>query len=128
MEPAHAAGKDFIPVEISRLETRRRFVSPVVKNHRSAHAVTAVAIDGGNVRTADSIVLEALIKWPDPHRPYSLCNQFADWVIHHRRRYPGLQAEAVRQIGGDNVLAAADMNLAFDRFAKWNDARIEAMD
>ena len=128
MEPAHALGKDFVPVEVSRLETRRRLVSPVVKDDRSAHAVTAVAIDGGNVRTADPIVLEALIEWFDPHRPHSLCDQFADWVIHHRRRYSGLQAKAVRQIGSDVVFAAADMNLTFGRFAKGNDAWIEAMD
>src|SRR5437016_1012862 len=128
MKPAHAAGKNFIPIEVSRLETRCRLVRAVVKDDRSAHAVTAVTIDGGNVRPTDSIVLETFIEWLDPHRPYTLGNQFADWVIHHRRRYPGLQAEAIRQIGGDVVFTAADMNLTFGRFAKGNDARIEAMD
>ena len=73
-------------------------------------------------------MFEALIEWLDPHRSYSLCNQFADWVVHHRRRDSGLQAEAVRQIGSDVVFAAADMNLTFGRFAKGNDAWIEAMD
>src|SRR5437899_7676011 len=128
MEPAHAPGKNFVPVEVSRLETRRCLVRPVVENHRSAHAVTSVAVDGGNVRTADPIVLEALVEWFDSHRSDSLGNQFADWIIHHRRRYPGLQAEAVCQIGSDVVFAATDMNLTFGRFAKVNDARIEAMD
>src|SRR2546425_4099948 len=128
MEPAHAPGKNVVPVEVSRLETRRSLVRPVVENHRSAHAITSVAIDGGNVRPADTVVLEAFIEWFDSHRSDSLGNQFADWIINHRRRYPGLQAEAVRQIGSDVVFAAADMNLTFGRFAKGNDARIEAMD
>src|SRR6266446_1444370 len=128
MEPAHAAGKDFFPIKVSGFQQRRRLVRAVVENHRSTHAVTAVAIDGGNVWPADPIVFEAFIEWIDPHRPYALGNQFADWVINHRRGYPGLQAEAVRQIRSDVVFAAADMNLTFGRFAKGNDARIEAMD
>src|SRR2546429_9660925 len=85
MEPAHAAAKDFFPIEVSRFQKRRRLVRAVVKNHWSAHAVTPVAIDGGNVRTADAIVLEALIEWLDPHRSHALRNQFADWRSEERR-------------------------------------------
>src|SRR5439155_26911713 len=95
---------------------------------RCAPAVTALGKDVAHVRTADPILLVVLLQWFDPHRPHSLFDHFADWVIHHRRRYSGLQAKAVRQIGSDVVFAAADMNLTFDRFAKGNDAWIEAMD
>ena len=90
--------------------------------------MAAVAVDCGNVRPAHPVVLEAFIEWLDTHRPHSLGNQFADRIVHHRRRYSGPQAEAVRQIGGDVKLTAADMNLTFGRFAEGNDSRIKAVD
>ena len=40
----------------------------------------------------------------------------------------GLQAEAVRQVGGDVELAAADMDLALGRLAKGDDSRVQAVD
>ena len=128
VEPAHAAGEDRLPVEIARLELRGGFIRAVVEHHRGAHALAAVAVDGGHVGTVDAVVLESLVKWLDAHGPHALGDQVADRVIHHGRGDAGLQAEAIRQIGGAVELAAADVDLALGRLAEGNDARIEAMD
>src|SRR5206468_1333468 len=84
VEPAHAAGEDSLPVEVTRFEPRRRFVTAIVEDDRRAHTVAAVAIHGGHVRTGDSVVLEALVEGFDAHRFDALGNQFTDWIIDHR--------------------------------------------
>ena len=38
VEPAHALAEDRLPVEVARLQQRRRFVAAVVEHHRRAHA------------------------------------------------------------------------------------------
>src|SRR5688500_15673425 len=56
VEPAHAAGKDGTPVEVTWLKLGGRLVGPVVEHDRCAHAVTAVAVDRGQVRAVDAVV------------------------------------------------------------------------
>src|SRR5260370_16041128 len=126
MKPAHAASKNFVPVKISWLKARRSLVGSVVKNHRRAHAIAAVAIDRGNVWAANPVVRESLIEWLDAHRSDTLGNQLTDRIVHHRRHYPGPQPKAISQIGRDVIFTAAYMNLTFSRFAERNDPRINA--
>ena len=128
MEPAHARAENLLPVEIAGLEQRAGFVAAVVKHHGGAHAVALVAVHRGVVRAAHAVVLEFLVKWLHAHRPHALGNQVANGIIHQRRRDAGVQAEAVRKIGGAIELAAADVDVALGRLAKRDDARIEAVD
>ena len=70
VEPAHAAAEDRVPVEVARLQLRGGLVGAVVEDDRRAHAVAAIAVDGGHVRPADAVVLEALVERRDPHRAH----------------------------------------------------------
>src|SRR5581483_1271748 len=99
----------------------------VVKNDRCAHAVAAIAIDRGHVRTADAIVIEMLVEGLDAHPPHAFSDEIANRIIDHGSRDPGAQAKAVGEISRHVKLAAANMNLALSRFAKWHDAGIESM-
>ena len=127
VEPADAAGKDGLPVEIARLEQGAGLVAAVVEDHGRAHALAAVAIDGGHVGAVHAVVLEVLVEGLDAHGPHPLGDQVADGIIHHGRGDAGLQAEAVGQVGGDVELAAADVDLALGGLAEGDDARVEAM-
>ncbi len=128
MEPAHAVGKDGLPVEVARLELGAGFVAAVVEDNGRAHALAAVAINGGHVWAVDAVVFEVLIERLDAHRPDAFGNQLADGIIHHRRGDAGLHAEAVGEFGGDVELPAADVDLALSRLAERDDARIKPMD
>ena len=75
-----------------------------------------------------AVVGEPLVERLHPHRPHPLGDQFADRVVDHRRGDAGLQAEAVRQVGRDVELAAADVDLARGRLAERDDSRIQPMD
>ena len=99
----------------------------VVEDHRGAHAVAAVAIDGGHVRAGDAIVLEALVERLDAHGADALGDQVADRVIDHGGGDAGLEPEAIGQIGGDVELAAADVDVAFRGLAERDDAGVQAM-
>ena len=112
VKPPHAARRDRLPVEIARLELRRRFIAAVVKHDRRPHAVALVAIDRGHVRPGHAVVLELLVERPHTHRPHPLGNQIADRIIDHRRGDARLQPKAVGQVRRDVELAAADMDLA----------------
>ncbi len=62
------------------------------------------------------------------HRADAFGDQVADGIIHHGGRHPGVQAEAVGQVGGAVELPAADVDLALGRLAEGDDPRVEAMD
>ena len=128
VKPPHAAREDGVPIEIAGLQQRSGFVGAVVENHRCAHTVALVAIDGRDIRARDAVVLEALIERPHAHGFDPLSHQIADRVTNHRRSDACLQTKAVRQVGRDVELAAADVNLALGRLAKRNDARVQTVD
>ena len=116
------------PVEVARLELRRRLVGAVVEDDRAAHAVAAVAVDGGHVRPGDAVVREPLVERPHAHRADALGDQVADRVVDHGRGDAGAQAEAVGEVGGDVELAAADVDLARVCLAERDDPGIETVD
>ena len=125
MEPAHAGAEDRVPVEVARLQLRRRLVAAVVEDDGRAHAVAAIAVDRGHVRAPGAVVLEHLVERRHAHRPHPPGDQIADRVLDHRRRDAGAQAEAVGQVGGGVELAAADVDRAGRGLAKRDDARVE---
>ena len=87
--------------------------------------MAAVAVHGGDVRAAHAVVLEPLVKRRDARLANACLNQFADAVVHHGGRDTGVKLEAIRQVGGNVVLAAGDMNLDRTRFAKRDYTRVE---
>ena len=127
MEPADAPREEARPVEVARLQERAGLVRAVVKDHRRPDPLASVAIDGGDVRTTDAVVVEPLVEGCHPGFANPRLHQFADRVFDHRRRDARLETEAVRQVGGDVVLAARDVDLNRPRFAKRDDPRIEPM-
>ena len=128
MEPAHAVRKHGLPIDIARLQLRGCFIRAVIENHRSTHAIAAIAINRGYVGPGNAIVLEVLIERMHAHGTHPFGNQITDRIIHHRTHHAGLHPETIRQIGRYIKLAAAHMNLAFGRFAERDDARVQAMD
>ena len=88
VEPAHAAGEDRLPVEVAGLEQAAGLVGAVVEDDRRADAVAAVAVDGGDVRPADAVVLEPLVERRDAHLADAGLHQLADGVVDHRRATP----------------------------------------
>ena len=66
----------------------------VVKDHRRAHAVAAVAVNGRHVRAGDAVVLEMLVERLHAHGAHALGDQIADRIIDHRGGDAGLQAES----------------------------------
>jgi hypothetical protein len=128
VKPAHARAEDFVPVEVARLELARGLVGAVVEDHRRAHAVTLVAVDGGHVRAAHAVVLEPLVERSHAHGAHALGDQVADGIVHHRGGDAGLEAEAVGQVGRDVELAAADVDGALGGLAERDDAGVEAVD
>ena len=121
------AREDGLPIEIAGLQQRARLVAAVVEDHRRAHPVAAIAVDRRHVRAVDAVVLEALVERPDAHGAHALGDQVADRIIDHGAGDAGLHPEAVRQIGGDIELAAADVDLALAGLAEGDDARIQTM-
>jgi len=57
LEPPHATGEDDRPVKVSWLK-QRRLVGPIVKDRWRPHTLAAIAINGGDVRAINPIVLE----------------------------------------------------------------------
>src|SRR5260221_13329498 len=98
MEPTDAVRENVLPIEVAWLEARPRFVGAVVEDHRRTNAVTAVAVDGGDVRPGDTVVGETLVERLDAHSPDALGHQVADRVIDHGRGDAELIAEAVGEV------------------------------
>ena len=48
VEPAYPGPEDRRPVEVSRFQPGRGFVTAVIEHDRRAHAVTTIAVDGGH--------------------------------------------------------------------------------
>ena len=78
MEPAHAAGEDARPVEVAGLEQRAGLVGAVVEDDGRAHAVAAIAVDGGDVGAAHAVVLEPLVERRDAGLADAGLHQLAD--------------------------------------------------
>ena len=76
---------------------------------------------------AHAIVLEQLVKRRDARFTHPRLHQFADAVIDHGGGDACSQPEAIRQAGGDVVLAAGDMHLERTRLAERHHARIESV-
>ncbi len=125
MEPTYSAAEDSFPVEIARLKARGSFIAAIVKYDRYAHAKPLIAIDRRHVWTGDAVMRETLIEWLDAHGLDALGNQMSDGIIHHRSRNTGPQLETVCQVGGHIKFAATDVNPAFNRFVKGNNARVQ---
>ena len=76
MKPANAAGKNFFPVKIARLQLGRRFVAAIIKHHRSPDALAAVAVNGGHIGPVDTVVFEIFVKRTNTHGFDAFSNQF----------------------------------------------------
>ena len=106
---------------------RAGFVAAVIKDHGRAHALAAVAIDGGHVGAVDAVMFEVFVERLDAHGAHPLGDQVADGIIHHGADDARLHAEAVRQVGGAIELAAADVDLALGGLAEGDDSRVQTM-
>src|ERR1039457_4625192 len=127
VKPPHTGSENGVPIEVARLQQRSGFVRPVVEHHGRAYAVAAVAVNGRHVRARHAVVLESLVERLHAHGLHALRDQVADGVIDHGGGDSRGHAETIRQIGGDVVLPAADVNLALGRLTKWNHAGIQAV-
>src|ERR1700687_5036891 len=107
MKPANAAGENRLPIEIARLQPRRRFVRSVVEDYRRADAVAAIAVNCCDIRASNAVVVEALVERFNAHRLYTLGHQIADRIVDDGGSNAGLQSETVSQIGCNVELAAA---------------------
>ena len=87
--------------------------------------MAAVAVDGRHVGAVDPVMLESLIKGFDAHGAHPFSDQVANRIIHHGSHHAGVQAEAVGQVGGHVIFAAAGMHLPFGGFAEGDDAWID---
>src|SRR6202043_2859502 len=67
VEPSHATAKNDVPVEIASLQATCRFVRAIVKDDGPADAKASVAVNGGHVRAADTIMREPLVERFHPH-------------------------------------------------------------
>ena len=128
VEPPHAAGEDRLPVEVAGLEQRPGLVGAVVEDDRRADAGAAVAVHGGHVRPADAVVRERLVEGRHAVLADAPLDHLADGVVHHRGGDAGLEAEAVRQVGGDVVLAAGHVDVEAAGLAERDDAGVEPVD
>ena len=73
-------------------------------------------------------MLEALVERLHAHGANTLGDQVANRIVDHGGSDAGVQAKAIRQVGGAIELAAANVDAALGRFAKRNDARIKTVD
>ncbi len=87
--------------------------------------MAAVAVHGGDIRTAHAVVLEPLVERRDARFTNARLHQLADAVVHHRRGNAGTELEAIRQVGRDIVFAAGDVNLNGTGLAKRDYTRVE---
>src|SRR5687767_13587228 len=90
--------------------------------------MAAIAVNGSHVGTVHAVMLEPLVKRFDPHRFYTLGDQFSNRVVDDRRGDACLHSKTIGEVGGAIEFAAAHMDGAAGCFAKRNDAWIEAMD
>src|SRR5206468_11313811 len=121
-------GKNLLPIEVAWFELRRRLIAAIVKHYRRANSLAAVAIDGRQVRSMNAIMFELFVEGLDAHRPNAFGDQVADGIIDHGGGNTRSQPEAIRQIGGDIKFRAADMDLAFRRFAERDDTGVQPVD
>ena len=128
MEPAHAAGKNFLPIEIAGFEKSASLIRPVVKYDRRADALAAITVYRRHIRSVDAIMLEVFIERLHPHGFHPFRDQIADGIVHHGGRNSRFQSETIGQIGGAVELATAHMDQALRRFAERNDSGIQTMD
>ena len=128
VEPAHAALKELLPIEIAGFELRGRLVATVVKHYRRADAMPSVAINRRHVWAPNAVVLESLVERFDADGSHTFGDQLTDRIIHERRGDAGAKTETIREVGSHVEFAAADVDLAFGGFAKWDDSRVEPMD
>src|SRR5207247_7376098 len=124
---ADATGEDLGPIEVPRLEQGAGLVGPVVENDRRTDALAAVAEDGGNVRSADAVVLKPLVERRDAGLAHPRLHQLANAVVDHGRGDAGPQSEAIGQVRGYVVLAAGNVDLHGPRLAKREHAGVEPM-
>ena len=127
VKPAHALFENFLPLKITRLQLRRRFVATIVKHHRRAHALPAVAVNGGHVGPVHAVVFEMFVKRLHAHGAHAFRDQIANRIFHHRGRNAGVEAKTIGEICGDVKFTAADVDIAVGRFAEGNNARIQPM-
>ena len=128
VEPADAGCKDRVPVEIAGLEHGAGFVGPVVKHEGGPDALAAVAVNCGQVRPPDAVVVEPLVERCYTGLAHPRLHELADAVADHGGRDARAQAKAIRQPRGHVVFAARDVNLERACLAEGNDARVEAVD
>lgn len=128
MEPAHTLAKKLLPVEITRLELCGGFITAVVENDWSAHTITAVGIYRRHVWPLNAVVFEMLVERFDTHCAHPLRNKITDGIVHHRRDDCGLESKTIRKVRRTVEFAAADMDVAMGRLAKWDDAGIKPVD
>ena len=125
MEPPGSPREDRSPVEIPRAELRCGFVAPVIEDHRSTNSLPPVAVDRGDIRTVDTVVLEEPVERLHTHRFHALRRQVADGIFHHRGGNCRVHAEAVGKVCGHVVFTAAHVDLAFSRLAEGDDPGIK---
>src|SRR6266481_7128312 len=100
MKPAHAAGKDLVPIKIAGLQLRGGLVTTIVEDHRRAHAIAAITVDCRDVWTIDAVVFEPFVEGLDAHGAYAFGNHITNRIVDHGRYNAGPQAETVSQICG----------------------------
>ena len=101
--------KDFVPIDIARLELRYRGVPTIVRSNRRAHAEAAL----GKIEAVADGVADAVVLNP-PHQRLinaALINQIlkqaANWISGKGSDYRGIHAEAALQSACHVVFAAA---------------------
>ena len=127
MKPAHAAAENLRPVEITGLEQGAGFIRAVVEDDRRAHAVAAIAVNGGHIGPADAVVLEPFVERRHAGFPHAALDELADRIIDHCGRDACLHSEAIRETRSDVVFAAGDVNVDRPRLPERNHARVEPM-
>jgi len=128
MEPAYTSVKNCLPVKITWLQLSGSLMAAVVKHHRRANAIAAVAVNGRHVGSIDAVVFEVAVERLHTHRSHTFGNQVANGIVHYGGRDASSKSKAVRQVGGAIELSATDVDLALSRFAERHDSRIQPMD
>ena len=110
VQPARADfSEDMIPVEVTRLELRRRGMAAIRDAHRAAQAEAAL----GEVQTVADAAADAIVRAPnDEIRVHAalhdeVLDQMADLVVHQGGADGGFIAETLAQTARGVVFAAA---------------------
>src|SRR5438128_466877 len=80
-----AGPEDLLPIEVAWLEQSAGLVGPVVEHHRSAYPVTAIAVNGGDIGTANAVVFEPFVKRCHAGFADARLHQVAETVVDHGR-------------------------------------------